>query len=934
MLKIYRKLSLCLAFCVLAMPLFGDTSHQMTGVTAIPNITIDPTQLIFGEVELGMTKELPLTVGNSGSSDIHVSALQLTGRDADNFSIYSGNAPFAVSPGATHVITIQFEPLFDCSKIADLNIISDDPVNGTEVVPLSGKGCGADIYTNDNGQFGDVFDGSDQDKSIDIGNCGERECIVSSTDIIGPNAADFSIESGGGAFTMPHHTNRELIVRFTPSSTGLKTATISMDTNDPLDDPFQIQLSGTGITNTDISVQPAGYNYGALQAGEFADHTFQVSNTGPEILEVSSTILFGSHAGEFSIESGGGSFSLTSGSSRDLIVRFSPQFTGHKYAYLRISSNDPDEGEFDVSLCGRLDEAKVEVNPESRDYETVVIGSEKNRKFVVQNTGTVHVTVNQTIIEGNDHTEFKITSGAAPFTIPPEQSREIRVSFLPQSEGNESAELYIGLDFTDLHIALTGTGMQPHSDPDLVPLSQSLDFGELDLGCTDSRDLGLVNGGGLELIICSMQISDPSSFSLALKSQESALLKAAAGSPDTLTIAPGDTEIVTIHFHPETEGEKQAVMTIESNDPDESLVQIEIQGIGTAPEEVPMILKHCYPFSEAMAVPVNTPVQFMIQGLTDPVTQILNVTINGVNIVNGGADQTGGQTSVQILGNRCHVRYQPTAPFEENGIVTVEIQCGSQIDSTYSFSTGWGMNREMTRATVTPHGGSITCDSTHICMEVPENAVEDTVEISVGIISNVPALPDSVQGLGLSYHFGPEGLQFDQPVTIGLPYTADDMLNANVTDPMDFQVYYFITSTGEWVKLELVSADNDCIYVLVNQFCCLTLGTVEEQSMTGLYTDSGALPNRFSLSQNYPNPFNPSTSIQYDLSEATRVQIRIYDITGREIRTLVNTLQPAGRYVVRWDATDENHESVSSGVYMVEILTPEFRQIRKMMLVR
>ena len=166
MLKIYRKLSLCLAFCVLAMPLFGDTSHQMTGVTAIPNITIDPSQLIFGEVDLGMTKELPLTVDNGGSSDIHVSALQLTGRDANNFSIYSGNAPFTLSPGATHVITIQFEPLLDCLKIADLNIISDDPVNGTEVVPLSGKGCGADIWTNDNGQFGEVFGGSDQDKSI------------------------------------------------------------------------------------------------------------------------------------------------------------------------------------------------------------------------------------------------------------------------------------------------------------------------------------------------------------------------------------------------------------------------------------------------------------------------------------------------------------------------------------------------------------------------------------------------------------------------------------------------------------------------------------------------------------------------------------------------------------------------------------------------
>jgi len=96
---------------------------------------------------------------------------------------------------------------------------------------------------------------------------------------------------------------------------------------------------------------------------------------------------------------------------------------------------------------------------------------------------------------------------------------------------------------------------------------------------------------------------------------------------------------------------------------------------------------------------------------------------------------------------------------------------------------------------------------------------------------------------------------------------------------------------------------------------------------------------QFSLSQNYPNPFNPATTIEFELANSSLVQIKIYDILGREIRELVNNKLTAGRYTLLWDGRNDNGISVGSGVFIYEIQATSagqvlFRQSRKMVLLR
>jgi len=88
-------------------------------------------------------------------------------------------------------------------------------------------------------------------------------------------------------------------------------------------------------------------------------------------------------------------------------------------------------------------------------------------------------------------------------------------------------------------------------------------------------------------------------------------------------------------------------------------------------------------------------------------------------------------------------------------------------------------------------------------------------------------------------------------------------------------------------------------------------------------------PLSFKLHQNCPNPFNPSTEITYTLPKASTVTLRIFDILGREVTTLVNERKEGGRYTIVWDA-----DGVPSGIYFYRIATGDFTESKKMVLMK
>ena len=91
------------------------------------------------------------------------------------------------------------------------------------------------------------------------------------------------------------------------------------------------------------------------------------------------------------------------------------------------------------------------------------------------------------------------------------------------------------------------------------------------------------------------------------------------------------------------------------------------------------------------------------------------------------------------------------------------------------------------------------------------------------------------------------------------------------------------------------------------------------------------LPNEFSLSQNYPNPFNPSTSIQYQVSSNSQVTLKIYDILGNEVATLVNEEKEPGIYRAEFNTQDYQ---LASGIYLYRLQAGSYVETRKMVLMK
>ena len=156
---------------------------------------------------------------------------------------------------------------------------------------------------------------------------------------------------------------------------------------------------------------------------------------------------------------------------------------------------------------------------------------------------------------------------------------------------------------------------------------------------------------------------------------------------------------------------------------------------------------------------------------------------------------------------------------------------------------------------------------------------------------------------------------------------ADDL--ATGQDPNYNSTYYNIL----WEELDslTISVIHSAIVDLASIW---RTAWINAGNPTLSFNNEQSIPNVYLFDQNYPNPFNPITTLKYDLPEQSMVNIFIYDLLGREVRTLVNTTQDAGFKSVIWDATNDFGKPVNAGVYLYKIQAGEFVQTRKMVLLK
>ena len=154
--------------------------------------------------------------------------------------------------------------------------------------------------------------------------------------------------------------------------------------------------------------------------------------------------------------------------------------------------------------------------------------------------------------------------------------------------------------------------------------------------------------------------------------------------------------------------------------------------------------------------------------------------------------------------------------------------------------------------------------------------------------------------------------------------SADKLLDvntANIADilDIDFQPADMFTGTS---KVELIDV------ILAGK------GGEEVSVSSAIFDVEFYTPHQTSLEKNYPNPFNPSTTIDYQLSVSGMVTIIVYDLKGKEIKTLVNEVQVADYHNVVWNGHNENGQSVASGRYILKMTAPGYAETITMTLLK
>jgi hypothetical protein len=205
----------------------------------------------------------------------------------------------------------------------------------------------------------------------------------------------------------------------------------------------------------------------------------------------------------------------------------------------------------------------------------------------------------------------------------------------------------------------------------------------------------------------------------------------------------------------------------------------------------------------------------------------------------------------------------------------------------------------------------------------------DSVEFPGGIL-NGASFSVTVDGVPVSpYVFG-------FPVQVSFPLHAG-LLEALGLTPDDLGVFFSglggtLDSTG--VSNVVVDTALGMVYAEVEHFSDVVVAP--KRGTTAVPGGGEALPSVSRLYANYPNPFNPDTRIRFDLSGSRNrnVTVKIYNVMGREIRTLWNGPCAPGSHTVTWDGRDERGLAMGSGVYLVRLEVQELRQTRRMVLLK
>ncbi|MCK6526059.1 choice-of-anchor D domain-containing protein [Myxococcota bacterium] len=555
------------AWALLAVPVLGCSDNELAAVP--PDIQVDPTEVVIGTVTLGVVEEEALNLRNVGRGTLHVESVTLKYPERIAFSVedFAGD----LVPDETSQVRLTFDAL-ELGEAENVVVVASDdpdepivevPIRVAAVVPEPVPAIQVEPLSL---AWGAVPTGAAQPRTVLIRSVGTADLDLSSVSLSPGTSFDFSLSGDPAPVLLEPGAETVAEVVYAPTDDTDDVGSLLVESDDPDSPLVEVPLSGSRTVTPDIEVDPTLLDFGVLALGAAATRSAEIRNAGGADLTLGSLSLSGATAPGFAITADPGGSVLAPGESAQVEVTLVLAQTGASTGQVVIPSDDPDEDPVYIDLVALYDAVpEIDVSPTVVDFGTLEVGTTASQVVEVRNIGAATLDVGSLSLSGS--ADFSFSALAFPGAVPPGGVVDVTVSYFVSDEVADSGILSIPSNDADepvVEVALFGEATL-HPDIEVVPTT--LAFGSVPVGSASSLTATISNVGSADLDLTSLTLSGSSAFGLTLN-------------PAPRTLLPGESVLMQVTYTPPAGTSHTGVVAVASDDPDEPIVNVSLNGTG------------------------------------------------------------------------------------------------------------------------------------------------------------------------------------------------------------------------------------------------------------------------------------------------------------------------------------------------------------------
>lgn len=562
------------------------------GVTAGPVATLSPASLSFGGTSVGQSSDaLAATLSNTGTANLNISNISITGANVGDFSISGGSCASggSVNAGASCTVQVGFKPATSGARAASL-VISHNGTGGSSTASLSGTGNALPLpsiaLSASSINFAAVLVNTQSAvQTVTVSNSGQAALNFSGISLAGSNAAIFKLGgtcsvgtplAAGGSCTVTAQAQSGTAGSFAAA------INIASNASNASNGSTVINLTASATAATPVlTAAPTVLAFGSQTLASSTGKTITLTNTGNVALNISSITISGNAAFSVASVAAGSTCAntLAVAASCNVVVNFSPVAEGDVTANVLVASN---AGNTQLAVSG-TGTAKASARPVLSEAgpisfaDTQVGKTSAVHSTSLSNTGSAALKITSLVLSGSQLNDFVLGGTCAGnASVSPAGSCTIETSFKPGAAGKRSADVLLVTDSgAQLSLNLLGNGVAvPSNTASLSVSPQSFDFGSVTLGSSAvSKRFVISNTGSSAVSLNSLGFSG--AFSIAASTDT------AACPALPFVLQAGASCGLTIQFNPAVTGTANGSASIQTNDAATNLT-LALTGAATA----------------------------------------------------------------------------------------------------------------------------------------------------------------------------------------------------------------------------------------------------------------------------------------------------------------------------------------------------------------